>query len=98
VEFIVYTASIGLFNNLDYSYWLGQLYLILCDQYQLGSHLERQRLSSLPAGEGVTPMQRWASAILVRTSAIPQYCGLLNRLRNCGIKKVAELQLRTFKI
>jgi hypothetical protein len=43
-------------------------------------------------------LQRWASAILVRTSAIPQYCGQLNRLRNCGLKKVAELRLRTFKI
>jgi hypothetical protein len=42
-------------------------------------------------------MQRWASAILVCTSAIPQYCGLPNRLRNCGLKKVAELRLRTFK-
>ncbi len=41
---------------------------------------------------------RWASAILVRTSAIPQYCGIPNRLRNCGLKKVAELRLRTFKI
>jgi hypothetical protein len=38
------------------------------------------------------------SAILVRTSAIPQYCGVPNRLRNCGLKKVAELRLRTFKI
>jgi hypothetical protein len=45
-----------------------------------------------------TVFQRWASAILVRTSAIPQYCGLTIRLRNCGLKKVAELRLRTFKI
>jgi hypothetical protein len=42
--------------------------------------------------------QRWASAILVRPSAIPQYCGQSKRLRNCGLKKVAELRLRTFKI
>ncbi len=42
--------------------------------------------------------QRWASAILVRTSAIPQYCGQPNRLRNCRLKKVAELRLRNFKI
>jgi hypothetical protein len=32
--------------------------------------------------------QRWASAILVRTSAIPQYCGQPNRLRNCRLKKL----------
>ncbi len=31
-------------------------------------------------------------------SATPQYCGQPNRLRNCGLKKVAELRLRTFKI
>ncbi len=30
-------------------------------------------------------------------SATPQYCGLPNRLRSCGLKKVAELRLRTFK-
>ncbi len=34
--------------------------------------------------------QRWASAILVRTSAIPQYCGLPNRLRNRGLKKLRK--------
>ncbi len=28
----------------------------------------------------------------------PQYCGQPNRLRSCGLKKVAELWLRTFKI
>ncbi len=32
--------------------------------------------------------QRWASAILVRTSAIPHYCGQPKRLRNCGLKKL----------
>ncbi len=42
--------------------------------------------------------QRWATAIWVRTSATPQYCGQPNRLRSCGLKKVAELWLRTFKI
>ncbi len=42
--------------------------------------------------------QRWASAILVRTSAIPQYCGQAIRLRNCGLKKVAKLRFPTFKI
>ncbi len=42
--------------------------------------------------------QRWASAIWIRTSATPQYCGQPNRLRSCGIKKVAELWLPTFKI
>jgi hypothetical protein len=42
--------------------------------------------------------QRWASATLVRTSAIPQYCRQPNWLRNCGLKKVAEMRLRTFKI
>ncbi len=31
-------------------------------------------------------------------SATPQYCGQPNRLRSCGLKKVAELRLRTFKI
>ncbi len=33
-------------------------------------------------------IQRWASATLVRTSAIPQYCGQPNWLRNCGLKKL----------
>ncbi len=46
--------------------------------------------------------QRWASAILVRTSAIPQYCGLQNRLRNCGQKNcgtmIADLQNLTSAI
>ncbi len=42
--------------------------------------------------------QSWASAIQVRTSATPQYCGQPNRLRSCGLKKVAELRLLTFKI
>jgi hypothetical protein len=42
--------------------------------------------------------QRWASAIVACTSAIPQYFGPTNRLRNCGLEKVVELQLRTFKI
>ncbi len=37
-----------------------------------------------------------ASAILVCTSAILLYCREPNRLRNCGLKKVAELRLRTF--
>jgi hypothetical protein len=54
--------------------------------------------SSLSGGGRMGAYQRWASAILVRTSAIPQYCGLPNRLRNCGLKKVAELPLRTFTI
>ncbi len=40
-------------------------------------------------------LQRWASAILVRTSAIPQYFGQSKLLQNCGLKKVAELQSRT---
>jgi hypothetical protein len=38
--------------------------------------------------------KRWASAILVRTSAIPQYCGQPNRLRtkkSCGTM-IADLQ------
>ncbi len=39
-----------------------------------------------------------SSAILVRTSAIPQYCGQPKRLRNCGLKKVAVLRLLTFNI
>jgi hypothetical protein len=39
--------------------------------------------------------QRWAFAFLVRTSAIYR---LLNRLRNCGLKKVTELRLRTVRI
>jgi hypothetical protein len=30
-------------------------------------------------------------------SATSQYCGLPNRLRSCGLKKVAELRLRTLK-
>jgi hypothetical protein len=34
----------------------------------------------------MTVFQRWAFAILVLTSAIPQYCRLPNRLRNCGKK------------
>ncbi len=42
--------------------------------------------------------QRWESAILVRNSAISQYCGQPKRLRNCGLKKVSELWLRTFNI
>jgi hypothetical protein len=42
-------------------------------------------------------LQRWASAILVRTSAIPQYFGQSKRLQNCGLKKVAELQLQISK-
>jgi hypothetical protein len=42
--------------------------------------------------------QRWASAILVRTSATLQYCAQTNRLRSCGLKKVAELRLQAFKI
>ncbi len=42
-----------------------------------------------PPGHGQTSnCQRWASAILVRTSAIPQYCRQPNRLRNCGLKKL----------
>ncbi len=45
-----------------------------------------------------TYRQQWASAILVRTSAILQYCGQAIWLRNCGLKKVAELRLQTFKI
>ncbi len=40
--------------------------------------------------------QRRASAVLFRNSAILQRTK--NRLRNCGLKKVAELRLRTFKI
>ncbi len=40
--------------------------------------------------------QRWDSAILVRTFAIPQYSE--QPKRNCRLKKVAELQLPTFKI
>ncbi len=31
-------------------------------------------------------------------SATPQYCGQPNWLRSCGLKKVAELRLRTLKI
>jgi hypothetical protein len=31
-------------------------------------------------------------------SATPQYCGQPNRLQSCGLKKVAELRLRTFTI
>ncbi len=42
--------------------------------------------------------QRWAYLILVRTSAIPQYCGQIYWLQNCGLEKVGELQLQTFKI
>jgi hypothetical protein len=34
--------------------------------------------------------QKWASAILVRTSAIPQYCGQPNQLQNCRLKIVAD--------
>ncbi len=45
--------------------------------------------------------QRWASAIFVGTSAIPQYCGQAIRLRNCGLKKscgtaIEDLQNLTF--
>jgi hypothetical protein len=59
--------------------------------------MRNERMS--PAWRRTQPYyQRWASAILVRTSAIPQYCGQPKRLRNCGLKKVAELRLRTFKI
>jgi hypothetical protein len=35
-------------------------------------------------------VQRWASVILIFTSAIPQYCGQPKRLQNWGLKKVAE--------
>ncbi len=31
-------------------------------------------------------------------TASPQYCGTLNQWRSCGLKKIAELRLRTFKI
>jgi hypothetical protein len=41
-----------------------------------------------PISLWITIVQRWASAILVRTSAIPQYCGQPKRLRNCGLKKL----------
>jgi hypothetical protein len=36
----------------------------------------------------VRTSQRWASPILVCTSAIPQYCGQPKRLRNCELKKL----------
>jgi hypothetical protein len=37
-------------------------------------------------------------AILVRTSAIPQYCWQPKQLQNYRLKKVVELRLWTFKI
>jgi hypothetical protein len=40
----------------------------------------------------------WASAILFRVSALPQYCRQPNRMQKCGPDKGAELRSQTFKI
>jgi hypothetical protein len=54
----------------------------------------RYRINGYERHRPVYLYQRWA----FRNFYSPQYCGQPKRLRNCGLKKVAELRFRTFKI